>query len=254
MSSLSDVADQIEAHSFIWTEPNLDSWDLKECLLEFASYLRGRGDRYQIQYVRPDQPDFRLRSKEEPPENAPSDTIHFLDPGRRLYIKAEGLEKTAFEGICAELTILGESDQLDEDSGREPELNLLTARTFQAELYAEFQRWERYESPFGLAIIRLAENADWKASARELKHVGNRRDRFGRIHSNFVMGLFPSRTLEDCPVEELKERLHLRYQELEVQYRFLHVPADCSDWSQLQNKISEMEKTKERDFVGSHQV
>ena len=253
MNSLSDVAQQIENRSFIWADSDLDSWDLKEVLLEFASELRERGYRYQIQYIRPDQADFRLRSKQEPPDGAPSDTIHFLDPGRRLFLRTEGVEETEFEGICAELTILGESDQLDLGSGREPELNLLTASSFQAELYAEFQRWERYDSSFGVAVIRLANNTDWRNSARELKHVGNRRDRFGRIHSDFVMGLFPSRSLQECPAEKLNERLKLRYQSSEIHYRFFHVPSDCSDWSQLQNNISEMESIKERDFVGQHE-
>lgn len=249
MIDVEQLTDQIREYSRLHDREDAPS-DLKDELVSLASELRSREIPYHFEYTRPDEATFRLRSRSRPGSDALEELIQFLEPGRRLRVVLDDVTDEVFRGICAELTILGERDDPDEQTVREPELNLLKSRVFLAELYAEFQRSERYDSPFYVVSVALPGDVSWEPAAKALKHVSNRRDLLGQLTGNRVGGIFTSRETDPSFEDDLRERIELRYESDDLELNLLHIPDDVTDWSQLQSMISHSDSQEERDFVG----
>lgn len=219
------------------TSGRISSIDFQQVLLSLASILRRRDLAYQIEYFRPDQPEFRLRSDKDFEDPVREWETEFSEPGRSLEIKTEDPGLEVFEGLVEELKILGELEPNDEETSREPKLNLLVSRTFQAELYSEYQRWKRYDSPFLIAVAELKTDEDWEPVGRAFKHVSQTRDILGYLDGGRVGGFFPSLYDPDPLREDLEERLFARYSEEELELSFYYIPKDISDWNTLKKRI-----------------
>jgi hypothetical protein len=250
MTDVSRISKQVQEFSRFLDRGDVPT-DLKEELVALASEMRARERSYHFEYHRPDSAPFRLRSQKPPGSSSRERVIQFLEPGRTLRVELDGVDEDVFDGICAELTIIGGRDESSEPEVREAELNLLRGRVFQAELYAEFQRWERYDSPLYVVSATVSGTEDWQSAARELKHFGNQRDLFGRTAEEQVAGVFSSREHDEQFEEDLEDRMNVRYEEDELKLVITHVPTDVTDWNQLQTHISDLESEEERDFVGN---
>lgn len=250
-SNRAPISDQIRDFSVLEElDPDQDV-ELQDFLLKVASTLRQGDMQYHIEYRRPDRPVFRLRSEEPLAEPIREQTITFLDPGRELILKVSEIPPEILQGLAGELRILGEYDDDEDEVSREPELNLLLTRTFRAELYAEFQRWERYGAAFVAAVIDLDPEADWRDAGKELKHLGKTRDVYGKLGETRVAGFFRSRPNPGPLRQKLQERISTRFPNQTAQLDVFHVPTDLNDWLVLQDRIFQPETSKESDSVGS---
>jgi hypothetical protein len=213
--------------------------EFQEVLLSLASILRRKELAYRVEYRRPDQPVFRLRSDQDFGEDVRDLTLNFVEPGRRLELRMDNPGEKVVEGLYQELRILADTgSDNQEEAVREPNLNLLVTRTFQAELYAEYQRWKRYDSPFLVALAYLKQDQDdWEPVGRAFKHVSQSRDMIGYLEEGRVAAFFP--TLYDAkPVKDkLSEQLSSRYEPEELDLSFFEVPDDYDDWNSLKKRV-----------------
>lgn len=213
--------------------------EFQEVLLSLASILRRKELAYRVEYRRPDQPVFRLRSDQDFGEDVRDLTLDFVEPGRRLELRMDNPGEKVVEGLYQELRILADTgSDNQEEAVREPNLNLLVTRTFQAELYAEYQRWKRYDSPFLVALAYLKQDQDdWEPVGRAFKHVSQSRDMIGYLEEGRVAAFFP--TLYDAkPVKDkLSEQLSSRYEPEELDLSFFEVPDDYDDWNSLKKRV-----------------
>lgn len=242
-NSLEAISQDIDEFSLIESfndeisSGRLSTVDFQQVLLSLASILRQRELAYQLWYYRPDKPEFRLRSDKDFDGSVREFEMEFSEPGRSLELKTEDPGSQVFEGLVEELKILGELEPGDDETSREPRLNLLVSRTFQAELYSEYQRWKRYDSPFLVAVAQLQADEDWEAVGRAFKHVCKTRDILGYLDGGRVGGFFPSLYAPDPVQEELRERLYARYTEDELDLSFYYIPDDLNDWNTLKKRI-----------------
>ncbi len=251
VDSLGQICEDITSFSLFNAVETEDELEFQEVLLKLASLFRRKNIGYSIRYHRPDRPTFRLRSDQSMRGEPREETITFLDPGRELQLRVSELPDTVFEGLCSELRIFGEYDRKEEELNREPELNLLTTRTFRAELYAEYQRCERYDTGFVGAVIRLTDRGDWKMAARELKHLSKTRDVFGYLGEHHVAGFFRSRRETDELPGKIKQRLSNRFPPEAIDLDVFRVPSDVEEWHVLQDRFFGPEHSKESDPVGN---
>jgi len=243
---LSAIASQIEEFSLIKDvlrgadrAPDPTSFDFQDVLLSLASRLRKRELAYHIEYSRPDQPVFRLRSDRPPPDSAVEKRFRYREPGRGLMFRLESPGEEIVEGLSDELKILGELDQDEEGMTRESRLNLLVSRTFHAELYAEYQRWKRYDSPLLVVVLVLEEGQDWEPAARALKHVCRTRDMVGRLRVDRLAAFFPSAEEPSAIEEDIRGRILGGYPEGNVRISFYQLPGEVRDWNSLKNHVFE---------------
>lgn len=213
--------------------------DFKDILLSMASIFRQKELGYNLRYTRPDKPEFRLRSDKELNENSDKLTLEFSEPGRSLELEIDSPGTDVFRGILEELRILGNLDSTEKDETvREPELNLLVSRTYQAELYSEYQRWKRYETPFLVSLAYLKnDEQDWKPAGRAHKHVGKTRDIIGYLGQNRVSGFFPSVYDTDPIRNKLSDQLSAKYDDDEIDLSFFEVPNDFNNWNSMKKRI-----------------
>lgn len=215
------------------------SFDFHDVLLSLASRLRQRDLAYHIEYARPDQPVFRLRSDRSLPEDAPEKRFNYREPGRWLLFRLEPPGEDTIEGISDELKVLGELDQDEEGMTRESRLNLLVSRTFHAELYAEYQRWKRYGSPLLVVVVVIDDDNDWKPAARALKHVCRTRDMVGRLRVDRLSAFFPSCLEPETIKQDIQKRMTGAYAEGGSDLSFYLLPEDVDDWNTLKNHVFE---------------
>lgn len=213
--------------------------DFQDILLSLASIFRKKDMGYEIEYERPDKPVFRLRSDTDFSDDVREEAVNFSEPGRQLHLKTDNPGTNVFEGLLRELKILGNLEFTKEDEAtREPELNLLVSRTFQAELFSEYQRWKRYETPFLIALAHLKQDdEEWEPVGRAFKHVSKTRDIIGYLGEGRVAGFFPSIYDKDSIKEDLSERLSARYDTDELELSFFTVPDDFDDWNSLKKRV-----------------
>lgn len=242
-TSLETISEEISEFSLIESfdeeisSGRMGSIDFQQVLLSLASVLRKRDLAYQICYYRPDKPEFRLRSDKDFDQPSRKWEMDFSEPGRSLELKTEDPGEDVFNGLIEELKILGELEPGDDETSREPRLNLLVSRTYQAELYSEYQRWKRYDSPFLIAVAQLNVDDDWEAIGRAFKHVTKTRDILGYLDGGRISGFFPSLYDPDSIKEDLEERVYARYESDEVDLSFYYIPDDLSDWNTLKKRI-----------------
>jgi hypothetical protein len=244
-SNVKQLTETIEEFSLISVESDNDmvtgssEIDFQEILTSLASIYRRKELEYRIEYRRPDQPVFRLRSDDSHEGTTRECEIDFAEPGRNLKLKIEPPGETVLEGLIQELKILGELESTDKDeTTREPELNLLVSRTFQAELYAEYQRWKRYESPFLVALAHLKQqDTSWDSVGRAFKHVAKTRDMIGYLGQGRVAAFFPSLYDSETIESNLSERLEARFEPEELELSFLQVPQDYDNWNSLKKRV-----------------
>jgi len=214
--------------------------EFQDVLLSLASILRRKERSYRIEYRRPDQPVFRLRSDQEPTKDEVREIIlNFSEPGRRFELQMDDPGKQIVKGLRQELLILAEigSDEREE-SVRESSLNLLVTRTFQAELYSEYQRWKRYDSPFLVALAYLKQDQeDWEPVGRAFKHVSQTRDMIGYLGEGRVAAFFPSLYDPEPIRRKLSEQLSSRHKPDELDLSFFEVPDDFNDWNSLKKRV-----------------
>ncbi len=211
--------------------------DFEDWLLQLSSRWRRNDRRHRIRYSRPDQPLFELESSPPPEDNSDtvSDSITFSELGRQLTIRVEGISPSALSGLMGELSIIGSSYRPSEEQFREPETNLLYPRPFEAEAYAEYQRFVRHETPMYFLSIRLQEENSWRKAAQTLKHSTRRRDVLGLLNEHHVAAVFPSTRQNDDRTNTLTEQLRSSRFSVEPTLQFLHVPTDTRDWADLKD-------------------
>lgn len=216
------------------------SVEFQEVLLSMASIFRRKDLAYRIEYRRPDQPVFRLRSDREPSgENVRDITLNFSEPGRQLVLHMDDPGEQVVNGLREELIILSEIGSDDrEEIVREPNLNLLVTRTFQAELYSEYQRWKRYDSPFLVTLAYLKQDQDnWESVGRAFKHVSQSRDMIGYLEEGRVAAFFPSLYDPEPIKRKLSEQLSSQHEPEELDLSFIEVPDDYDDWNSLKKRV-----------------
>lgn len=244
-TEVKDLAEQIDEFSLIDNQvegafgDGRIPEDFQDVLLSLASILRKKDLAYTIEYRRPDQPVFRLRSDRDFGEDPREFHLDFSEPGRRLELKTDNPGEAVFRGLQQELRILSDLGTKDEDEAvREPALNLLVSRTFQAELYSEYQRWKRYESPFLVALAYLKQDqSDWEPVGRAFKHVAQSRDIIGYLGEGRVAAFFPSLYDRESRTRKLSEQLSGRYDPEELDLSFFTVPDDFDDWNSLKKRV-----------------
>ncbi len=244
---MTDIASRIGEFSLLYdllpgsdagTDPS--SIDFHDVLLALASRLRRRDRAYHIEYQRPDQPVFRLRSDRTPAgESAVEKRFNYREPGRWLLMRVEPPGEDVIEGLSHELKILGELDRDEEGMTRESRLNLLVSRTFHAELYAEYQRWKRYDSPLLVVVLVLQDDAPWEPGARALKHVSGTRDMVGRLRVDRLAAFFPAVEDPSTIEQDLRGRMTGAYPDGEARLAFHHLPGEIQDWNTLKNEVFE---------------
>ncbi len=235
----------IEEFSLIWAISEIDHsednfhLDFQDVLTSLASICRQKQLAYSIEYQRPDHPNFRLHSDKHFEDDTRVCEIEFAEPGRNLQLNIECPVQELLNGLVEELRILGklESNEAGETT-REPELNLLVARTFQVELYSEYQRWKRYDTPFLVALAHLRnQDSNWKPVGLGFKHVTGTRDIVGYLGEGRVAAFFPSVTDVTEVKTDLSERLSSRFSSDELGLSFLEVPDDYDDWNSLKKRV-----------------
>ncbi len=245
-SDLQNLTDHVDEFSLI--ENHVDhalgtsptGVEFQDVLLSMASILRRKELCYRIEYRRPDQPVFRLRSDQEPRgDNVREVTLNFAEPGRQLELQIDDPGEQIVNGLQQELLILSETGTDErEESVRESTLNLLVTRTFQVELYAEYQRWKRYESPFLVALAYLKQNQEnWEPVGRAFKHVSQTRDMIGYLGEGRVAAFFPSLYDSESTKRKLSEQLSSRHEPDELDLSFFEVPNDFDNWNSLKKRI-----------------
>lgn len=243
---MANIASRIEEFSLLYdvlprSDGDIDpgSFDFHDVLLSLASRLRKRDLTYHIEYARPDHPVFRLRSDRDPPASAAEKRFNYREPGRWLMLRLEPPGEDVIDGLSAELKIIGELDQHEEGMTRESRLNLLVSRTFHAELYAEYQRWKRYESPLLVVVVVLSEGTAWEPAARALKHVSRTRDMVGRLRIDRLAAFFPAVEDPSAVEQDLRGRITGTYPEGGARISFYSLPGDIQDWNTLKNHVFE---------------
>lgn len=221
------------------TENGTCKVDYQELLTSLASIFRRRGLAYHISYQRPDQPVFKLRSEREFGDDVLDQRIEFAEPERTLDLQVDNPGESIFGGIVEELKILGDLEETEQDKVlREPELNLLTSRAFQVELYSEYQRWKRYKSPFLIGLVQLKKDClGWKPVGRVFKHISRTRDIVGLLEEGRLAGFFPSIDDPEPIKTNLFDQLEAHYKSEELALSFFSVPDDFDNWSSLKKHV-----------------
>lgn len=241
MSELETLFSRIDEFSLVDFSPpeELATQDFQDILLEVASSFRSREITYVIEFKSPPDAPYRLRSEQKPPQTANNYTVNIV-ANKQLKITAGDLEETNFKGVVEELKLIGRLIFASEETKhRTTELNIFKKQAFEAELNAEYHRWDRYESAFWIVKLDFDGEVNWREVTRELKHLSKLRDKIGLIDRQSLAAFLPSRSREDETIGRLKNRIGNRFPEEKFNLQAKHVPTDIENWKQILKLLEE---------------
>lgn len=236
--NLERVVSEVRNHSLLFNHDGDLDQDFEDWLVTLSSRWRSDEVNHRLTYKRPDRPPFVLESPTPPKEASKSlqEEQAYSEVGRHLKVEVDQLNQTELDGLMAELAIIGESTHNPEDQFHEPELQLLKPRPFQAEVYAEFQRFVRYQSPMAALTVTIHGEEDWQQVGQTMKHTTKRRDLIGLLATDLLAVVFPSTPQENDRPKQIREQVTNRFETTEI--KTLHLPGDTTTWDDLQSVLS----------------